>query len=149
MEKIINFIMNNVVSFWFVVLILVVLAGCSGWKDVVKPPVFNPTLAADKLFSHVAEKVKQDPEAKEIVGKILTEIKSKLPLIEDGELTVNDAFTAISAVAPPQYKIFVLSAQVLFNATIGDRGKQIPAEFMENILSAKQIIELLEGKLKK
>lgn len=149
MEKLIDFCTNNFVGLIVLVIIVFSLAGCTGWKNVIKPPVqVDVVTAVDGLYEVLKIKIDEAPEAKEITRKILEEIKSKIPLLSDGNITVNDAFTEVLLVTPTPYKPFVIGLKLFFNTYYGDFGKEIPAEQRARIKTLTKVIGLLEGKLK-
>ena len=75
------------------------------------------------------------------------EIKAKLPLIEDGQITINDAFSAIISAAPTKYKPPLLLVAVAFRSVVGDIGKELPEVVKDKVKTLKHIILLLEAKL--
>jgi len=131
------------------VIVVGVLAGCQSWPDIKTPPVnIDPVVAVDNLYEALKPQIDKAPKAKEIVRKVLTQVRSKLPLLADGEITVNEAFAEALAVTPSEFKPFVIGLQLAFNAYYGDYGKQIPEEQVARIKIIQKIVNLLEGKLK-
>lgn len=147
MEKLMDYVLNNLVTVGVVFVVCAYLIGCSGLKTVRKPPALDPVLIVDALFPAIQAKFQDVPEAKAVVKKILAEIKTKIPLIDDGQITINDAFTAILVVTPTEYKPAVILLKVAFNSIYGDYGVEIPEDHKERIKTLKKVIKLLEVKL--
>lgn len=145
MDRIINSIGINGIVTLVLILISVGLYACapSHWKTVIKPPSVDPVHLAESLNRTIASSVGHVKDYKQVVGKILYEVKSKLPLIEDGQITVGDAFSAALSVAPVEYKPLIITMKAVFAAVVGDIGKEIPKEFRAKIEILRQVIDIL------
>lgn len=159
MEKINELISNlsipQIITISIVLLILVVVNGCAGWKewkewkDVVKPPTINPILITDTLYQILEPKIKENPTARQAIQTTLTQLKSKTTLINDGAITISDAFDSIIATAPDEYKSIPILMKGVFISVYGDFGKEIPKEQIKKISTINKVIHLLESKLSK
>ena len=130
-------------------MILLFSYGCiAKWPTTATPPVVvNPIMLAEDLYDLVEPKLKESPAAAAVFRKVILEVRSKLPLIQDGRITVNDAFVVARSATPDEYKIYITGMKLLFNTFVGDIGKAMPNVVKEKVDQMAEIITVFEKRL--